>query len=133
MNIKIYAVGNKIEKHILEGIKEYEKRLSRYCKIKLQLFKNEEQLSKKISDKSYLIKLSTKGSLLSSEELSEKINMLGVTGKSDVTILINTEQLQVNEILTLSPMDMATGIKTLVLFEQIYRSYRILNNEPYHK
>ncbi|WP_179295383.1 23S rRNA (pseudouridine(1915)-N(3))-methyltransferase RlmH [Bacillus sp. FJAT-45350] len=42
MNFKVYIVGDKIEKFYLEGIKEYEKRLSRYCKIKLQKFKNKE-------------------------------------------------------------------------------------------
>lgn len=133
MNIKIYIIGNKMEKPILEGIKEYEKRLSRYCKIKWKLFKNEKQLVQKLSDKSYLIKISTKEKSISSETFSEKINTLGVTGKSDVTILINTENTPVDEELTFSAMEMDVGIKSLILFEQIYRAYRILNNEPYHK
>lgn len=133
MNIKIYIIGNKMEKPILEGIKEYEKRLSRYCKIKWQLFKHEKQLVQKLSDKSYLIKISTKEKSISSETFSEKINTLGVTGKSDVTILINTENTPVDEELTFSAMEMDVGIKSLILFEQIYRAYRILNNEPYHK
>lgn len=133
MNIKIYIIGNKMGKPILEGIKEYEKRLSRYCKIKWQLFKNEKQLVQKLSDKSYLIKISTKEKSISSETFSEKINTLGVTGKSDVTILINTEHTPVDEELTFSAMEMDVGIKSLILFEQIYRAYRILNNEPYHK
>ncbi|WP_071461035.1 23S rRNA (pseudouridine(1915)-N(3))-methyltransferase RlmH [Bacillus massilinigeriensis] len=133
MNIKIYIVGDKIEKTFLEGIKEYEKRLSRYCKVKLQHFKNEEQLLKKFSDKTYKILISVMGTTVTSEELAEKINQLGITGKSDVTIIIGADNLPHDEVLAISPMEMDLGIKTLIMFEQIYRSYRILNNEPYHK
>lgn len=133
MNIKIYIVGDKIEKTFLEGIKEYEKRLSRYCKIKLQHFKNKEQLLKKTSDKTYKILISVMGTTVTSEELAEKINQLGITGKSDVTIIIGADNLPHDEVLAISPMEMDLGIKTLIMFEQIYRSYRILNNEPYHK
>ncbi|MGR6904598.1 23S rRNA (pseudouridine(1915)-N(3))-methyltransferase RlmH [Lysinibacillus sp. BSL11] len=133
MNIKIYIVGDKIEKTYLEGIKEYEKRLSRYCKVKLQHFKNEEQLLKKISDKTYKILVSVMGTTVTSEELAEKINQLGITGKSDVTIIIGADNLPHDDLLAISPMEMDLGIKTLIMFEQIYRSFRILNNEPYHK
>lgn len=133
MNIKIFIVANKLEKFILEGLKEYEKRLSRYCKIQFQLFKNEDQLYKRIPNKSYVIKLTTDGNILSSEELSEKINTLGISGKSDIIMLINISQIPVDETITLSPMNMDVGIQTLLLFEQIYRAYRIIHNEPYHK
>lgn len=133
MNIKIFIVGEKIDKTILEGIKEYEKRLSRYCKVKLQHFKNEEQLLKKITDKTYKVLISVMGTTVTSEELAEKINQLGLTGKSDVTIIIGVDNLPHDELLAISPMEMDLGIKTLIMFEQIYRSYRILNNEPYHK
>lgn len=133
MNIKIYIVGDKIEKTFLEGIKEYEKRLSRYCKIKLQYFKNEEQLLKKLTDKTYKILVSVKGITVTSEELAEKINQLGITGKSDVTIIIGDDNIPHDALLAISPMEMDLGIKTLIMFEQIYRSYRIVNNEPYHK
>ncbi|WP_096549991.1 23S rRNA (pseudouridine(1915)-N(3))-methyltransferase RlmH [Ureibacillus thermosphaericus] len=133
MNIKIFIVANKLEKFILEGLKEYEKRLSRYCKIQFQLFKNEDQLYKRIPNKSYVIKLTTDGNILSSEELSEKINTLGISGKSDIIMLINISQIPVDETITISPMNMDVGIQTLLLFEQIYRAYRIIHNEPYHK
>jgi 23S rRNA (pseudouridine1915-N3)-methyltransferase len=133
MNIKIYVAGEKIEKTFLEGIKEYEKRLSRYCKIKLQSFKNEEQLVKKLTDKSYKILVSINGEMVTSEELAEKINQFGITGKSDITFIIGADKLPHDELLAISPMEMDLGIKTLIMFEQIYRSYRILNNEPYHK
>ena len=88
MNIKIYICGEKIDKFLLEGIKEYEKRLSRYCKIHLQSFKNEEQLLKKLSDKSYKILITSMKETISSEKLAERINHLGVSGKSDITFII---------------------------------------------
>lgn len=133
MNVKIYLVGDKIEKAFLEGIKEYEKRLSRYCKIKWKLFKSEKQLLRTLTDKSYRILVSVSGETVTSEELAEKINHLGISGKSDITIIIGAEKLPHNELLVISPMEMDLGIKALIIFEQIYRSYRILNNEPYHK
>ncbi|WP_019120878.1 23S rRNA (pseudouridine(1915)-N(3))-methyltransferase RlmH [Brevibacillus massiliensis] len=133
MNFKIYVIGDKIEKFYLEGIKEYEKRLSRSCKIQLHHFKNLESLSKKLSDKTYKIVISSKGNTISSEELADKINLLGVTGKSDVSLLIGADSIPHDEVLSISPMEMDLGLKTTIIFEQIYRAYRILNNEPYHK
>ncbi|MED1643030.1 23S rRNA (pseudouridine(1915)-N(3))-methyltransferase RlmH [Brevibacillus agri] len=133
MNFKIYVIGDKIEKFYLEGIKEYEKRLSRYCKIQLHYIKNEESLSKKLSDKHYKVFISTKGKIISSEDLADKINHLGVTGQSDVSLIIGADSVPHDEVLSISPMEMDLGLKTTIIFEQIYRAYRILNNEPYHK
>ncbi|MDG5789437.1 23S rRNA (pseudouridine(1915)-N(3))-methyltransferase RlmH [Evansella sp. AB-P1] len=134
MNIKLYIVGNKIEKFYLEGIKEYEKRLSRYCKIKLQRFKNEEALLKKITEKHHKILVSTgKESLISSEGLSKNIDSLGISGKSDAVIIMGTESITADEIMNISPMEMDIGLKTMIMYEQIYRAYRILHNQPYHK
>lgn len=134
MNFKIYIIGDKIEMFHLEGIKEYEKRLSRYCKIKLQKFKNEESLLKKITDKQYKILVSNgKEKMVSSEGLSEKIDSLGTSGKSDVVIIMGTENITADEIINISPMEIDIGLKTMIMFEQIYRAYRILHNQPYHK
>lgn len=134
MNFKIYIVGDKIEKFYQEGIKEYEKRLSRYCKIKLQKFKNEESLLKKITEKQYTILVcSGKDKMISSEGLSKKIDSLGISGKSDVVMIMGTEKITTDEILNISPMQIDIGLKTMIIFEQIYRAYRILHNQPYHK
>jgi len=133
MNFKIYIVGRKIDKTYLEGIKEYEKRLSRYCKTTLQYFKNEELLLKKLSDKSYKISISIHGKMISSEQLSEKINHLGIQGQSDLTFIIGSENTSFDDKISISPMEMDIGMKTMIMYEQIYRAYRILNNEPYHK
>ncbi|NLM12271.1 MAG: 23S rRNA (pseudouridine(1915)-N(3))-methyltransferase RlmH [Epulopiscium sp.] len=133
MNYKVYVVGPKFQKFYTDGIKEYHKRVSRYCKCSLVLLKNEEDLFKKISPKSYKIQISSHGVQLSSEELAHKMNHLGISGKSDITIIIGASKLPCDEYLSISPMDMDLGLMTTILFEQIYRSYRIINNQPYHK
>ncbi|MBA9085984.1 23S rRNA (pseudouridine1915-N3)-methyltransferase [Fontibacillus solani] len=133
MKFTIYIVCEKIEKFYLEAIKEYEKRLGRYCTIKLIYLKREDQLEKKISDSSYKILVTNTNQLLSSEELAEKINDLGVSGTSDISIIIGSETVLYDEKLTMSQMDMDTGLKTTVLIEQLYRAFRIIQNHPYHK
>lgn len=133
MNINVYILGEKTSKVYLEGISEYEKRLNRYCKIKLQHFKNKDQLAKKLLDKSYKISVSITGKTISSEELAEKINLLGISGTSNITFILSNENIHSDENISISPMEMDIGITTLIMFEQLYRSYRILTNEPYHK
>lgn len=136
MNFKIYIIGNKIERFYIEAINEYKKRLSRYCKIELAYIKNEKQLHKKLSDKLYKIFVSTKERQISSVELANKINDLGISGKSDIAIIIGAENILSvvrDEVLAISEMEMDLGLNATIVFEQIYRSYRILNNQPYHK
>jgi 23S rRNA (pseudouridine1915-N3)-methyltransferase len=133
MNFKIYLIHNKIDKFYNEAIKEYEKRLGRYCKVELFQLKNEEHLLKKLSDKSYKIAISNKGQYISSEALADKINTLGISGNSDIAVIIGAGNLPYDEILAISAMEMDLGLMTTIAFEQLYRAYRILNNEPYHK
>lgn len=139
MNIKIITTEKIREKFAKEAINEYSKRLSRYCKLKFVEVKNTKQLQKEITDKSYLVLVSIEGNLISSEELADKISKLSLTGKSDVTFLISDLEIS-NEImervdysLTISNMSMDIDILVMIVFEQIYRAYRIINNEPYHK
>lgn len=133
MNFKIYTVSNKLDKFYIEAIKEYEKRLSRYCKIELIQVKNEEQFLKKLSDKSYKIIIRTTGQQLSSEGLADKINILGISGNSDIALIIGADNFTYDEAIAISPMEMDLGLLATIIFEQLYRSYRILNNQPYHK
>lgn len=133
MNFKIYIIGKIQDKFQKEAVAEYAKRLTRYCKIKLIPVKDLETLQKKISDKTYVIKLSTEGYNPSSEELAEKINGLGISGKSDISIVVIDEEIEFDEHLSLSPMSMSLGMTTTVLYEQIYRAYRIINDHAYHK
>lgn len=133
MKLTIYTICEKVEKFYLEAIKEYEKRLSRYCTIKLVHLKREDQLDKKLSDSSYKILMSNTNQSLSSEELAGKINGLGVSGTSDISIIIGSETTPYDERLMLSQMDMDKGLQTTILIEQLYRAFRIIHNHPYHK
>lgn len=133
MNFKVYVVSKKIEKFYLEAVAEYEKRLSRYCKIELVQVKNESALLKKLSDKSYMVKINNVGEKLSSELLAEKIESYGLSSVSDISLVIGDVELECQESFCISPMDMDPGLEAAVLFEQIYRGYRIINGEPYHK
>lgn len=133
MNFKVYIIGEKIHKFYREAIKEYEKRLSRYCKISLIYIKNENQLDKKAFGKAYNIGIGDNGCIISSEELSSKINNFAINGISDISIIIGAECTEYNEVLTISPMEMDLGLKCTIIYEQIYRAYRIINNQAYHK
>ena len=138
MNFNIYIINDtKLDTFYLEAIKEYEKRLSRYCKIKLQYLKKEEHLLSKLSKDSYTILISTKGRGLSSEEFAEKIDNYGLSGISNLSIVVGDSLKPSNynfsESMVLIPMDIEIGLLATVLYEQIYRAYRIINNHPYHK
>lgn len=133
MNFKIYILGGKIDKFYLDAIKEYEKRLSRYCKIQLIEVKSKEQLLKKLSERTYKILLSVKGKNISSEELAVKLNAYATSSNSDISIIIGDIDMECDEKIALSFMEMNAGLEATIMFEQIYRAYRILNNEPYHK
>lgn len=133
MKIKVYAIGEKLEKFYLEAIKEYEKRLSRYCNIELIYLKKEDQLQKKLNPSSQVIFVSIAGETITSEELASTIDHWASSGLSDVSVLIGATRPKCNESLTFSQMEMDFGLQTLIVFEQIYRAYRIINNHPYHK
>lgn len=133
MKITIVAHANSFENFYHAAIKEYTKRLSRYCKISLELVKSPRDLAKKIPSNSYKIKLSKEGEHLSSEELSNMMQSLAVTGHSTITFIICDDKYISDRTLTISPMDMNRGLLTAILYEQIYRGFRIMHNHAYHK
>ncbi|MBE0342015.1 50S rRNA methyltransferase [Paenibacillus sp. 28ISP30-2] len=133
MRFKIFVIGPKMEKFYLEAIKEYEKRLRKYCKVELLHLKTEELLQKNLHQNNLVLFISHTGKTISSEELALKIDRWSSTGMSDVAIIIGTNSTHNDSTLTLSQMEMSSGSKTTILFEQIYRAYRIINNHPYHK
>ncbi len=126
MKISVYTVGDKIEKFYLEAIKEYEKRLSRYCSIKLTYMKKESDLQKKLSSGTFVIAVTTSGKSISSEELVIKLDHYTLSGVSDISIVVGACPSECNQTLTLSQMEMNFGLQTTILFEQIYRAYSII-------
>ena len=145
MKITVLTVGKIKEKFLRDAIAEYSKRLSKYCKleiIEVTNIKNKEaeRLLKYIRDDAYLITLEIKGKQLTSEELAQKIDTLGVQGTSHIIFVIGgslglgEEVLKrSNYALSFSKMTFPHQLMRVILLEQVYRSYRIMNGEPYHK
>lgn len=159
MKITILAVGKIKEKFYTEAVKEYSKRLSRYCKLEIIEVADEkteenasrheedlirrkeaERLRKYIKNGAYAIALAIDGRQCSSEEFSAKIHNLGLQGESHIIFIIGgsigldqTILKNANERLSFSKMTFPHQLMRVVLLEQIYRGFRIINGEPYHK
>ena len=153
MRINIVCVGKIKEKYLKLGIDEFKKRLSKYCKLEIIELEDEkapENLSdkemlmikekegkkilSKIKDNSYVIALAIDGKNLSSEELAETINKLGVRGISNITFVIGGSLGLSDEVLSradyklsFSKMTFPHQLMRLILLEQVYRAYRINN------
>lgn len=159
MNITIITVGKLKENYLKDGIDEYLKRLNKYCNIKIievldekapenlsfadeEIIKSKEaeRIKKHIKDNSYVIVLDIMGKSNSSEEFAGLIQRLGVNGFSDITFIIGGSIGLSYDILdraayklSFSKMTFPHQLMRLILVEQIYRGFRIIKGEPYHK
>lgn len=159
MKITIVCVGKIKEKFYRDALAEYTKRLSRYCSLTIMEVADEktkeqasetecaiikdregERILKSIRDDGYVIALAIDGKPLDSVELSEKIDKLGLSGKSNVYFVIggslglsDAVMKRADYKLSFSRMTFPHQLMRVILLEQIYRSYRIINHEPYHK
>jgi 23S rRNA (pseudouridine1915-N3)-methyltransferase len=159
MNITLVTVGKIKEKFYSEAIAEYSKRLSRYCKLEIvevadektpdnasevmetQIkLKEAERILKNIRDDSYCIALAIDGKKYNSVDFARHIEKLGVAGKSNIAFVIGgslglheSVLKRADEKISFSDMTFPHQLMRVILLEQIYRGYRIINNEPYHK
>lgn len=159
MNIDILCVGKIKEKYLSDAISEYSKRLSRYCTLKIIEVADEktdenasetacdkvrsleaERLKKYIKTGAYVITLEIDGKQLDSVSFSNCLSKLMVDGVSDIQFVIGGSIGLHNSISELAKMHLSFSKMTfphqlmrVILLEQIYRAYRIKNNEPYHK
>ena len=159
MKITILCVGKIKEKFYREAVAEYQKRLSRYCNLEIIEVADEktpdhasetvecqikdkeaERLEKYIKEGAVLCVLAIDGKQLGSVELSQKIESLGTAGNSHIIFVIGGSLGLSERILkrsdwklSFSKMTFPHQLMRVVLLEQIYRSYRIMNGEPYHK
>ena len=150
--IKVICVGKIKEKFFKEAIDEYLKRLSKYTKIELVelqdinndniniiLEKERDLILEKTKEKDYIITLEIEGKELSSIELSNKINELQINNSNIVFIIGGSHGLhqdikdKSNYKLSFSKLTFPHQLFRVILLEQIYRSFKILNNESYHK
>lgn len=159
MKITIITVGKIKEKYLRDAIEEYSKRLSKYCKLEIlevidektpdnasiivenQIRDKEgERILKLIKDDAYVITLEIGGTMLDSVEFADKINSLGIQGKSHICFIIGGSLGLGDAIcrrsdyaVSFSRMTFPHQLMRVILLEQIYRGYRIINHEPYHK
>lgn len=159
MKITIIAVGKIKEKFYREAAAEYEKRLSRYCKLEVIQVEDEktpdkagetqengikkkeaERILKHIKEDAYVITLEIQGKMYDSVGFAGKLEQLAVQGISHIQFIIGGSLGLHEEIcaradaaVSFSKMTFPHQLMRVILLEQIYRAYRIVNGEPYHK
>ena len=158
LNINIVCVGKVKEKYLKDAIAEYSKRLSKYCNLKI-IELQDEKLPNKIYDStilevkskeckkiidslkkdSYIISLDLKGKEFASEEFSKKIDDIALNFNSTITFIIGGTLGLTDEVLKMSNEKMCFSKMTfphqlirVFLLEQLFRAFKISNNETYH-
>ena len=142
--IKIICVGKLKEKYLSEACQEYLKRISKYTKIEIIELKDSNILEErenilKYINKDYIITLDIEGNMLDSPTLAKKIDHIFLTNPN-ITFIIGGSYGLHQDIKNLSNFSLSFSKLTfphqlfrVMLLEQIYRSFKILNNETYHK
>ena len=159
MNMTIVCIGKLKEKYWREAIAEYSKRLGSYCTLRICELKESrlaanpspadeeavkeaegQEILTHLGKGDYVITLEVKGKRMSSEGLAEKVGELAMEGRSDVCFVIGgslglsravSQRADLN--LSFSDMTFPHQMMRVILLEQIYRSFKILRHEPYHK
>ncbi|MBF2451391.1 23S rRNA (pseudouridine(1915)-N(3))-methyltransferase RlmH [Listeria welshimeri] len=159
MNIHIITVGKLKEKYLVQGIAEYLKRLTAYAKVtivevpdekapevlsdaEMKQVKDKEgvRILAKIPDDTHVIALTIDGKMKSSEEFAADLDKLATYGKSKVAFVIggslglsDAVLRRSNEQISFGRLTLPHQLMRLVLVEQVYRAFRIVRGEPYHK
>lgn len=150
--IKLITVGKIKEKYLKDAILEYTKRISKYTKLEIielpdydydnkqiVLEKEKENIIKHINPRDYVITMQIEGKNISSEDFADKIDKVFVTNPNIVFIIGGSYGLHddikkiSNFSLSFSKMTFPHQLFRVLLLEQIYRAYKIINNESYHK
>lgn len=154
MKITVIALGKIKDQWINQGIDEYKKRISKFSKIVVEeipdlpegknfetsVEKEGKNILSKLKDTDYVIALDVRGNNPDSIELSKKLENWFVKGGSSITFLIGGSNgfsdkvyFRANEILSLSNLTFPHQLTRVIFLEQIYRSFKIMRNEKYHK
>lgn len=159
MNITVVSVGKLKEKYLREAIQEYAIRLTKYCKLDIVevsdekapedmsaameaavRYKEGQAILKQLRDDTYVIALAIQGKQLSSEKFADMIHDLGLRGKSNIAFVIGGSIGLSEEVLkradyhlSFSAMTFPHQLMRVILLEQVYRGFRIIKGEPYHK
>lgn len=159
MNITIIAVGKLKEKYLKQGIEEYLKRLGPYAKVQIKEVADEkapenmseaeiqnvkqkegERLLSQVSQDTYVITLEIDGKMLTSEKFAAKLDELATYGKSKIAFVIGGSvgisddvEKRSDLALSFSKLTFPHQMMRMILLEQVYRAFRIMRGEPYHK
>lgn len=159
MKLTLITVGKIKEKYLRDAVAEYSKRLSRYCKLEIletadertpedaseaaeEALRDKEgkRILKLVREDAYVITLEIQGEMPDSVELADKLEKLGVKGISHIVFIIGGSIglskevcLRSDYALSFSRMTFPHQLMRVILLEQIYRSFRIIHGEPYHK
>jgi len=159
VNITIVTIGKLKEKYLIQGINEYLKRLTAYAKVEIVELADEkapenlsetemeqvkqkegERILAKLSNDTHVIALAIEGKMKSSEQLAADIDNLATYGKSKIAFVIGGSlglskdvMKRANDTLSISKMTFPHQLMRLILVEQVYRAFRIIRGEPYHK
>lgn len=159
MKITVIAVGKIKESFYREALLEYQKRLSRYCSLEIRevederapdkisaaekeniLKKEGERIEKLLPEGAYIVTLEIEGKSFTSEAFAREISDLGLRGQSHIVFVIggsiglhNTIKKRAGLAVSFSKMTFPHQLMRVILLEQIYRAFRIINGEPYHK
>ena len=158
LTINIICIGKIKEKYLKDAIDEYSKRLSKYCKLNIIEVKDEiipDTLNEKLTENikstegikilnniknSYIISLDLKGKEYTSEAFSHKLENIVLNNNSYITFIIGgslglSKQVldKSNELICFSKLTFPHQLIRVFLLEQIYRAFKIQNNETYHK
>ncbi|MCI9270940.1 MAG: 23S rRNA (pseudouridine(1915)-N(3))-methyltransferase RlmH [Dorea sp.] len=159
MKLTLITVGKIKEKYLRDAVAEYSKRLSRYCKLEIletadertpedaseaakEALRDKEgkRILRLVREDAYVITLEIQGEMPDSVELADKIEKLGVKGISHIVFIIGGSIglskevcLRSDYALSFSRMTFPHQLMRVILLEQIYRSFRIIQGEPYHK
>jgi len=149
MNIRIICVGTLKERYWKEAVAEYSKRLSAYCNLSIEEVRESpfedvkeegDRILKKIKSDEVVIALEIHGRPKSSEELASDLEALAVSGKSNLVYVIGgscglsaSVTNRADGSLSFSKMTFPHQMMRVILLEQIYRGFKIIRNEKYHK
>lgn len=159
MNINIICVGKVKESFYRDAISEFTKRLSKYCKVNIYevadektpdkaseaeenkiLLKEGERIQKHMKEEDYVFALAIEGKKYDSVSFANEIEKLGIQGNSTIDFIIGGSlgidaniKKRADRLISFSDMTFPHQLMRVILLEQIYRGFRIINNEPYHK
>lgn len=159
LKIDLIVLGKIKEKYLNEAIDEYKKRISRFASLNIIELKDRdkpdklsdaelekiideesEEIVSKIDEQSFVITLEIAGKLLTSEEFAEKVKEMAVSGYSKITLIIGGSNGFNKKVSSKADLKLSFGRMTMnhklmrvVLMEQVFRCFKIINNEAYHK